>query len=291
MEFICGFCKSPFERGSSRAKHGRGKYCSRKCMYLGARTKTKKIERKCPVCQKNFTIYPSAKKAVNYCSRKCHIEAIKIGKAPSPPKVHFHPKTKIPRKCLICKREYYYKNKRQKYCSRSCFEVAHRENMCGSKNPAYKDGSSYTKRCYRGPNWDKVRLDIYRRDNFTCRQCGVRCVGRRGLKKENWHRLIQCHHIKNFKTEIDNDQNNLITLCARCHIKEHSISCRKGKHLLCDICNQIFYVRRYRLGKGVRYCSIKCKGIASRKSVISEGIDNGRIAIQSSNPGELPKCD
>lgn len=60
------------------------------------------------------------------------------------------------------------------------------------------------------PNWREIRKAIYKRDNWTCQECGTKCHNK--VK-------IQCHHI-----EIDvsnNDSLNLITLCASCHMKVH----------------------------------------------------------------------
>jgi len=39
---------------------------------------------------------------------------------------------------------------------------------------------------------------------------------------------------------------------------------RRGKIIKCIICGKEFYAKRYRLKENVRYCSLKCKGIARR---------------------------
>jgi hypothetical protein len=56
------------------------------------------------------------------------------------------------------------------------------------------------------PNWDIIKKEIYKRDNWTCQECGEKCH----VKGQ-----IQCHHI-DYDTE-NNEENNLITLCRRCH--------------------------------------------------------------------------
>ena len=62
----------------------------------------------------------------------------------------------------------------------------------------------------KDPRWQKKRLEIMQRDNFTCQHCGA-------TDKE-----LQVHHRlyrKNAKPwEYDNDE--LITLCKRCHEDE-----------------------------------------------------------------------
>jgi 5-methylcytosine-specific restriction endonuclease McrA len=60
-------------------------------------------------------------------------------------------------------------------------------------------------------SWSVVRKTIYKRDNYLCQECGVHCHGN-GTKDK-----IQCHHID---YNIDNiNDDNLITLCASCHMK------------------------------------------------------------------------
>lgn len=59
-------------------------------------------------------------------------------------------------------------------------------------------------------DWSTIRKIIYKRDNWTCQECKTKCQTTGKLK-------IQCHHI-NYNTK-DNNDNNLITLCASCHGK------------------------------------------------------------------------
>lgn len=55
------------------------------------------------------------------------------------------------------------------------------------------------------PLWQKKRLEIFNRDNFTCQKCSA-------TDKE-----LQVHHLSYSKLawEVSNDQ--LITLCFQCH--------------------------------------------------------------------------
>lgn len=65
---------------------------------------------------------------------------------------------------------------------------------------------------YRHPNWQRMRLHILNRDNFTCQRCG------------NHHRLLHVHHtsyLRNgFIWEVDSE--TLETLCDICHSLEHN---------------------------------------------------------------------
>ena len=59
----------------------------------------------------------------------------------------------------------------------------------------------------KDPRWQKKRLEIMQRDNFTCQHCGCS------------DKSLQVHHLwysqNNKPWEYDND--SLITLCERCH--------------------------------------------------------------------------
>ena len=116
---------------------------------------------------------------------------------------------KPPRECLICGEEYVYRNINQKYCSRKCFEISHRETMKGENNPAFVDGKSYERRCYRGEGWDRIRKEVYERDNYQCQVCMKICG----------QHETQAHHIIPYKKTQDNSLENLITLCNVCHPK------------------------------------------------------------------------
>ncbi len=83
----------------------------------------------------------------------------------------------------------------------------------GQKPWNYVDGRSKLRSPARyGDDWDKIRFIIYRRDNFTCQDCGIPM----GNFKEAFH----VHHKIPFLVSFDNSLNNLITLCKSCHSKE-----------------------------------------------------------------------
>ncbi len=70
------------------------------------------------------------------------------------------------------------------------------------KKPLVKGKNVYT------DDWHNIRKQIYERDNWICQECNVRCHN--NVK-------IQCHHI-DYDT-YNNNLENLITLCASCHMK------------------------------------------------------------------------
>jgi len=90
----------------------------------------------------------------------------------------------------------------------------------GSKNPMFGlfgklaghfKGGSYRKSgtASRGAGWKIIKLKIKQRDNYTCQNCGI--------KEEHVEQYLQVHHIVPYKCTQDNSENNLITLCSKCH--------------------------------------------------------------------------
>lgn len=68
----------------------------------------------------------------------------------------------------------------------------------------------------RSPMWQKKRLEIMERDNFTCQHCG--CT----------HKVLQVHHREYIKGRKPwkYEDDNLVTLCEDCHEKEHEFTRR-----------------------------------------------------------------
>lgn len=87
-------------------------------------------------------------------------------------------------------------------------------------------------------SWNEIRKEIYKRDSWTCRECDCKCLDK---KRKIKGKKIQCHHIDYDTT--NNKTENLITLCASCHmktnfkrdnwIKYYKNKIRKGKKLSC----------------------------------------------------------
>ena len=65
----------------------------------------------------------------------------------------------------------------------------------------------------KSPYWQRKRLEVLNRDDFTCQNCG---------NKEN---TLHVHHIKyaNAKRIWDIDSKYLITLCDDCHKIWHQV--------------------------------------------------------------------
>jgi predicted nucleic-acid-binding Zn-ribbon protein len=65
---------------------------------------------------------------------------------------------------------------------------------------------------YRHPLWQKKRLEILQRDDFTCVKCGETEV--------ELH--VHHHRYKNGRNIWDYENDNFITLCNSCHKQEHN---------------------------------------------------------------------
>lgn len=60
----------------------------------------------------------------------------------------------------------------------------------------------------KDPRWQKLRLDILNRDDFTCQNCG------------NVEKTLNVHHLSYNGEPWETDKNLLITLCEDCHKEE-----------------------------------------------------------------------
>lgn len=72
----------------------------------------------------------------------------------------------------------------------------------------------------KDPRWQRKRLEIMERDNFTCQRCGV------------MHVTLNVHHMWYSKIPWDVPNSLLITLCEGCHKIEESIDGMKAHKML-----------------------------------------------------------
>lgn len=106
----------------------------------------------------------------------------------------------------------HFPSEERTFCDRECQAAWNSEAYSGEGNPAYIDGRSNDP--YYPDNWDKMRREVYERDNYKCQKCGVGDV------------MINAHHIKPVCKFDDFDGahtlDNLVTLCVGCHRKVHT---------------------------------------------------------------------
>jgi hypothetical protein len=64
-------------------------------------------------------------------------------------------------------------------------------------------------------DWDDRRKRVYKRDNYTCQNCGIK-GGRKG------HTKVHAHHIVPTSKGGSHNMSNLTTICRQCHEAIHS---------------------------------------------------------------------
>ena len=82
---------------------------------------------------------------------------------------------------------------------------------------------------YNSAAWKHKRMYIMERDHYECQDCRKRLVeaGEKGRRLDGWERKIwraeQVHHIRELREhpELALDDDNLTSLCARCHNIRH----------------------------------------------------------------------
>ena len=181
-----------------------------------------KVTLECPVCGDGFTRTKSKverAKHANVCSRECLYEGRSEGIIGREVKGGYDTsETEYTKECPACGDEFTtMASEDYRHCSRECFLDMHSERMSGEGNPAFVNGSSRQRRCYRGSNWARIRREVYERDDYTCQRCGVKCVSRDNYDGTNGERIIQAHHIGGYESPKDNKLAELVTLCASCH--------------------------------------------------------------------------
>lgn len=68
---------------------------------------------------------------------------------------------------------------------------------------------------YYGPDWQRQRTSALQRDGYACQQCGS-------------IDSIEVHHWEPYRFSFDNSLDNLVVLCADCHIDMHVRYRREG---------------------------------------------------------------
>ena len=77
----------------------------------------------------------------------------------------------------------------------------------------FSTGSSTPNGFYSTSEWYKIREEVLFRDNFTCKECGIRM-------KNGLH----VHHVIPRRLGGSDNEDNLIILCNRCHQKHHKVN-------------------------------------------------------------------
>lgn len=166
-------------------------------------------------------------------------------------------------KCREGQEEFETNDKRRKFCNHSCamkYSWRHHDKnkalktikeIHGKHFKGYKNSGSFTsermegnqhrkgkkpwnyidgRSKFMGPgrygdDWFKIRLLIYKRDNYTCQRCAEK------MSRTPFH----IHHKIPFLISFDNSLSNLITLCPPCHRKVEAIIMRELKQIKVEV--------------------------------------------------------
>ena len=104
------------------------------------------------------------------------------------------------------------RDKLKEIMSRDDYKKKCRDCKLGKLNPMFgKKPWNYVDGRYRkygvadrGYNWKEIKENIKVRDNYTCQICG---------SKKN----LQVHHFEPYKSTQNNEPENLVTVCSKCH--------------------------------------------------------------------------
>jgi hypothetical protein len=194
----CIVCDKTFNRPygiSSKNKYWkRRKFCSVKCKHLWG-----KPEKVCPICEKKFRSWRYQNHI--YCSKLC-------GNRSRPNRGG-----KIEIVCRRCGKKFIptargIHGRNYKYCSVICSGLDKSKKFHWN----WKGGISKNHR-RETKEYKEWRLNVYRRDYFTCQDCKKHC------NQKN----IVAHHLKCWDKfpELRYEVKNGITLCRHCHKIRH----------------------------------------------------------------------
>lgn len=132
-----------------------------------------------------------------YCSRECrdkkNLQNLKYPNA----------EWKTKRICLYCEKEFNPVGPSHKLCSIKCRTIFNSFDFKVQNNGASNSG------------WMKLRFEVFKRDNFTCRYCG------RNVKEDKIK--LHCDHISPKNKGGKDVLNNLVTACMECNLGKKDV--------------------------------------------------------------------
>ena len=185
---------------------GEKSFCSKKCINLwrwGATTKEGKLfEYRCTVCDKLMATCRAHRPGRSTCSDECEHEA----------------RSRVHRNKIVSEET---RQKMSEFRRGRTLSEEHRRaigrGVAGEKNRYWIDGRSMKDDDYNGEFTHWLRLDVKRRDNFTCQEC---LRHESDISDSKIAGKLVVHHIDWVKT--NNWMDNLMTLCFSCHSKVHT---------------------------------------------------------------------
>lgn len=209
----CAQCGEPFYSWPSQNRI----YCSKECHNRSKGEPPQLME--CEYCHEPFKRFLSQRKGPHrFCSRACAYKG-----------------REIPKHTLFKRGHDVPQDWRDAVRKRMTGGIPHNkgkpmplaERLYKSKlalsNPNFPRGSKH--RNWRGGRcrenhrrtssleWGLLRLEVLLRDDYTCRNCGV---------KDSTGEILIIHHLIPYRETQDDSKKNLVTLCRSCHAKIES---------------------------------------------------------------------
>jgi 5-methylcytosine-specific restriction endonuclease McrA len=208
----CTLCKIKFTKRKGESFKTSHPFCTKSCWdkyQVGKNNPSWKgvgCNKLCKLCNKEFRIKNSLSLSQVFCSKQCYWKHNELFGHPLFQDLHDT--------CTICKislRITKRKVGKKNFCSRVCADKHHSIFMKEELNSNYVNGQSgYVYHGY-AVNWRIIRDEIRKRDNYRCQLCNI--------EEKECDKNLSVHHIDFNKH--NNSDDNLITLCERCHNKHH----------------------------------------------------------------------
>lgn len=181
----------------------------------------------CKTCNKKLVRCPSTVKETNFCNHSCY--SIEKQKKWANKKNPRWAGGSLENNCLVCNKFFttkrYGKVRNSKLCSLECYYIHRSNTYRGSNHPNWRNAGGRTTKPIRSMKAYKIwRLDIFKRDNYKCVECGA-------IEK------LHIHHNQNLAKIVSDikekngeliftdkrlfDVNNGKTLCIKCHREQH----------------------------------------------------------------------
>lgn len=215
-------CKNCNKEGRSERKDA--KFCSNECKWEYNRN-GKKVP--CSYCGKELyrTSHFLKEDKNHYCDRSCtskHKSILFKGRKSPLYK-------RVSTKCSGCGDEIevvpsIFEMQEHHFCDYQCYKKNIGKFFRGENHSRYNkylsDEDREANRDYF--EYNKWRLDVFKRDEYTCQNCGDKRGGN-----------LVAHHILNYSEHVSlrTDINNGITLCSKCHKEFHDYYGYSGNNL------------------------------------------------------------
>jgi len=183
----CKNCHSNFIKKStvSKKKWATAKFCSKSCAKVGVSPSNKGI----PLSEE----------------KKLHLSKVLKGRICNTGKTHFKKGNKKGLKTQFKKGDTsYWKGKKNPH-------------FAGPNNPKWKGGVTPEHKKVRwSQKYKDFREEIFKRDNYTCKDCGRK-------RKSGDRVILNAHHKKSFADyeKLRFVKSNVVTLCKECHKNRH----------------------------------------------------------------------